>query len=75
MADKLKLDALNALPHPLLARFVGGDVWPVETIDVETGLMRIDVCGMLDRKHFAEVTMITDSDGGEHDADQFWHDV
>ncbi len=74
MADKLKMDALNALPHPLLARFIGGDVWPVLDICVETGLMRIDVCGMADRHHFVDVAVIIDGDGGEHAAEQFWHD-
>lgn len=73
MADKLKLESINALPGPLLARFVGGDIWPVADIDVETGLMRIDVCGLLEVKQFADVTQITDGDHEKHDADSFWH--
>ena len=74
MTDKLKMDAINALPHPLYARFCGGDEWPVHDIDVQTGLMRIDVVGRLQIKHFADVTDLKDADGDQHDADDFWLD-
>jgi hypothetical protein len=74
MNDKLKMDAINALPHPLIARFCGGDIWPVHDIDVETGLMRIDVCGRLQVKEFAEVMEVRDGDGGLHDPDDFYND-
>lgn len=74
MADKLNMEAINALPHPLIARFCGGDRWPVYDIDVETGLMRIDVCGLLQVKEFCEVMEIHDADGYEHDSDDFWLD-
>ena len=72
MTDKLDMSAINALPAPFYARFCGGDVWPVYDIDVQTGLMRIDVCGLLQVKHFADVTEIRDADGDTHDSDDFW---
>ena len=73
--DKLNLDKINSLPQPwLIAHFFGGDTWPVESIDVQTGLMRIDVCGKLDLKHFAEVKILEDGDGIMHDSEIFWSD-
>ncbi len=74
MADKLNMEAINALPHPLIARFCGGDEWPVHDIDVQTGLMRIDVVGRLQIMHFSEVKDIRDADGGSHDSDAFYND-
>ena len=74
MTDKLNMGAINALQHPLMARFCGGDVWPVYDIDVETGLMRIDVCGLLQTKHFGDVTEVRDGDGGVHEPDDFYND-
>ena len=73
MTDRLDMDAINALPQPLVARFGGGHDWPVHDIDVQTGLMRIDVCGKLDVKHFSEVLTLV-ADGEEHDADRFWNE-
>lgn len=73
MPDKLDMAAINGLPHPLTARFVGDEKWPIHDIDVETGLMRIDVCGLLQCMHFTEVTHILDADGGSHDAERFWN--
>ncbi len=74
MADKLDMAAINDLPHPLIARFVGDDYWPVHDIDVVTGLMRIDVCGLLQPMRFSEVTHILDADGVSHDAERFWNE-
>jgi hypothetical protein len=74
MTDKLDFDAINALSMPFWARFCGGDIWPVYDIDVETGLMRIDVCGLLQVMHFADVIEIRDADGRAHDSDDFWLD-
>lgn len=75
MTDRLDMDALNALPGPLMVRFCGDDwLWPVFDIEVQTGLMRIDVCGRLQVKEFCEVMALYDDSGCEHDADQFWLD-
>jgi len=72
MADKLKFDAINAIPQPFYARFCGGDVWPVYDIEVETGLMRIDVCGLLQTKHFSDVTEMHDEYGTTYNPDDFY---
>ncbi len=74
MSDRLKFDELNKLPLPIICRFIGGSEWPLYDIDVETGFMRIDVCGKLDKKHFVDVTHLTDADGIKHEADDFWHE-
>lgn len=71
MADLLDMEKINALPQPLLAKILG-TWWPINDICVETGLMRIDVCGLLDRKHFTDATMLRDDLGQEHDPDLFY---
>lgn len=74
MADKLKFDAINALQHPLIAHRCGGDRWPILDIDVETGLMRIDVVGRSQPIHFSELLQIEDGNGDMHDPDVFYHE-
>lgn len=74
MSDKLRMHYINSLPQPFIARFIGGSEWPVHDIDVETGLLRIDVCGKLDIKHIADVTVFRDMDGEDHDPETFYSD-
>lgn len=74
MGDMLRMDALNALPQPLFVRISGGDYWPVHDIDVETGLLRIDVIGLLDVSHFGSVLNLRDAEGIEHNPDDFYNE-
>lgn len=75
MSDLLRMDYINSLPHPFLARFCGDKIWwPVNDFEVQTGLMRIDVCGKLQVKHFGEVMEIMDGDHCHHDPDTFYTD-
>jgi hypothetical protein len=71
-ADLLRMDYINSLPQPFVGLFYGGDEWPIHDIDVETGLLRIDVCGLLQVKHIGDVRSFRDADGGIHDADDFY---
>lgn len=71
--DMLRMDYINSLPQPFLARFFGDrDLWPVYDFEVQTGLMRIDVCGKMQVMRFGEVAEITDGDGVAHDPDTFY---
>lgn len=73
--DKLRMDYINSLPHPFLARFCGDTTfWPVNDFEVGTGLMRIDVCGKLQVKSFSEVMEIRDGEDRSHDPDTFYTD-
>lgn len=74
MSDLLNMDYINSLPQPFMARFFGGDVWPVNDIDVETGLLRIDVVGKLEIKHIGEVDVFIDANGIERDSDSFYNE-
>jgi hypothetical protein len=75
MSDLLRMDYINSLPQPFLARFCGDKQWwPVNDFEVQTALMRIDVCGLLDVKCFSEVMEIRDGNGVEHDPETFWTD-
>ena len=68
------MDNINSLPQPFVAIFYGNHEWPVHDIEVGTGLLRIDVCGLLDVKHIGDVKAFRDASGAEHDPDTFYTD-
>ena len=74
MSDLLRIDHINSLPQPFIARLLGGSEWPVYDIDVETGLLRIDVCGLLEVKHITDVTLFIDAEWVIHDVDSFYNE-
>jgi hypothetical protein len=75
MADLLDMDYINSLPQPLFAVDLGnGWLWPVYDIEVETGLFRIDVCGLLEVKHIGGFLKFEDANGVRHDTDTFYSD-
>ena len=75
MADLLKMDYINSLPQPFMVNFVGDTwEWEVHDIDVQTGLLRINVMGLLDVKHIADVRHFKDMDGVEYDPDTFYEE-
>jgi hypothetical protein len=74
MADILKFDVINSMPRPIIATFYGGDEWEVESIEVQTGLMRIFVCGLLQVMHFGDVKSLKDGDGIIYISDDIYHD-
>ena len=73
-SDKLRLDYINSLPQPFIARMYGGSEWPVYDIDVGTGLLRLDVIGKLDISHIGNVREFVDANGDIHDVDTFYSD-
>lgn len=73
--DMLRMDYINSLPRPFLVRFWGDTSWwPVNDFEVQTGLMRIDVCGLLQVKSFGEVMEIKDGNLCLHDPETFYSD-
>lgn len=74
MTDLLDMEKLISLPQPLWVRQWGRTSfdWPIYEICVETGLMRIDVCGKLDNLHIGDVAQIKDDDGNIYDSDFFY---
>lgn len=74
-SDLLLMDKLNSLPHPLIGRFCGDSHWwEIHDIDVETGLTRINVSGLLEVKHFCELMFIEDANHNLHDPDDFYNE-
>lgn len=63
MKEKDVLDAeyINSLPQPLWDRG-----YQIVNIDVQTGLYKIDVCGMIDIKNLLKIRSIFDGNGNEH---------
>ena len=45
---------------------------PLYEICVETGLMRIDVCGKLDNLHIGDVAQFKDDAGNIYNSDEFY---
>ena len=75
MSDLLRMDYINRLPPPFLARFCGDKTWwPVNDFEVQTVLMRIDVCGKLQVKSFGECMEIKDGNLSVHDPETFYVD-
>jgi len=74
MTDLLKMNCINSLPQPLIVMFCGGDEWPVYDIEVESGLIRIDVVGKLECRSIGEVDYFIDSAGVKHDAETFYNE-
>lgn len=72
MADLLKADFIDSLPQPLIAHLWGGGRWPVYDISTETGLVRIDVVGMLEIIHIGDIKCIKDDAGVMHEVDDFY---
>lgn len=64
--DKLNLDFINSLPQPLTAISWGDRETPVHDIDVETGLVRLDVMGKLDIMDIADFKAFRDLKGNLH---------
>lgn len=73
-SDLLLIDKINSLQHPLLGKFLSGWCWPLYDIDVQTGMLRIDVCGKLQVSHVGELTCLVDATMTEHDIDQFYNE-
>lgn len=71
MTDKLRLDYINSLPQPFIAKFPS-EQWEVYDIDVETGLVRVLVCGLLEIRHIGEVISFIDADNQPHYPDDFY---
>ena len=70
--DVLRMDYINSLPQPLIANFYNLGDWLVDSIDVETGLMRIYVCGLCETKHIGGVSYFIDAKGNKHDPETFY---
>lgn len=76
MTDLLRMDFINSLPQPLWVRQWGRTSfdWPIYDICVETGLIRIDVCGKLDKLHICDVAEFKDDYGTVYDSNVFYID-
>lgn len=74
--DLLDMDWINSLPQPIFAS--SGDRnywWPVNDFEVQTGLYRIDVCGLLQVCHIGDHIVFQDGNGVEHSYQEFFSDA
>jgi hypothetical protein len=73
--DLLDMEYINSLPHPFLGKLRGREWWPIHDFEVETGLVRIDVCGKLEVRRIADFTTFRDGHGVERSSDAFYSDA
>lgn len=72
---RLDMAYILSLPQPLIGTLLGGSTWPIYDIEVETGLVRIDVCGLLVVKRISDFFSVRDNLGIEHAAIGFFIDA
>ena len=75
MSDLLDMAYINSLPQPFLGKTLRNIEWPIYDIDVETGLIRIDVCGRLEVKEIGDFTSFRDALGNVHQMEGFFTDA
>lgn len=63
MTDKLIAEKINKLERPITVVFAGGAEWELSDIDVETGLLRIFVSGLLEVREVGEVIALMGGTG------------
>lgn len=73
--DMLNIKKFNSLPSPVTAQLFGGDEHWIESLCVQTGAMRLDVCGLIDLEDFAMVKTLVDINGVEHNPEEFYVDA
>ncbi len=71
--DLLDAEKINALNIKVVIK-IGGFECGLETVCVETGLCRFDVCGKIDTGSFSDIKTIIDWDNNEHDPDDLYLD-
>lgn len=74
MTDILRMDHINSLPQPFVAKMVDGSEYDVGIICVQTGCVKIDVCGRAQNTHIGAIRSFIDADGFEHDMETFFVD-
>lgn len=76
MTDLLRMDFINSLPQPLWTRQWGDKefMWPVQDLCVESGIVRVDVCGLLQAMHVSDIAEFKDDSGTIYDAEVFYSD-
>lgn len=74
--DLLDMDWINSLPQPLFVTKYSRDyLWPVIDIEVQTGLLRIDVVGLSETWHWGDVWLVQDGAGREYEGYAFYSDA
>lgn len=74
--DLLDMDWINSLPQPLFITKHSRDyLWPVIDIEVQTGLVRIDVVGLNETWHWDDVSFVQDGLGREYEGYAFYSDA
>jgi hypothetical protein len=73
--DLINIVKFNSLPPPVTARLIanGGDYW-IESLCVQTGIMRLDVYGQIDIEDFIMCAELIDSNGVSHNPEDFYNE-
>ena len=73
--DLLNMEFINSLPQPFIAiEYDEKWQWPIQDICVQSGIMRIDVCGLLQPVELLDYKFIQDANGNKHNPEDFYFD-
>ena len=69
-SDLLNAEKINSLGY--LVAVIDGSEYDLESVDVETGLCRVVVCGKIGPADWRLIDTIKDGDDNHHDPDDFY---
>ena len=72
MPDILNIERINSI-GPIVVE-MSGSKYDLESVCVETGLSRINVCGLVQNCCWSDFSKIIDWDANEYDPDLFYID-
>lgn len=72
MSDLLNMEKINSL-GPIMGELSSG-VYDIESVCVETGLCRVNVCGLVQLNYWRDFYRILDWDENEYETDSFYLD-
>lgn len=72
MSDKLREDIIASMAAPVIGVELDGWEWPMNDFELETGLCRIDVMGLLQVKTVMDFRHFRDADGKIYEPDDLY---
>lgn len=74
-ADVLDMAYINSLPQPFMGKQLGGWWWPIHDFEVASGMLRMDVSGLLQVSSVGDFTRFRDGNGDERSSEAFYSDA
>lgn len=73
MKDMLNMEMINRIGQMYIRQYGDRHIWwPLYEVCVQTGFMKVDVCGLLQNMHFDDIAEIKDDSGEKYDPEIFY---